>query len=212
MTAGAEPDPDCALCPRLVAYRAANREAMPDGFNAPVPSFGVATAALLVVGLAPGMKGANRSGRPFTGDHAGLLLYAALRRAGFARGTYAARADDGLTLVNCRITNAVRCVPPENTPKTAEITTCNRFLAAVLAEMPRLRVVLCLGTIAHDATLRALGLRRAAHPFRHGACHALPEGRVLVDSYHVSRYNTSTRRLTEPMFHAVMDQVAGLCR
>ncbi len=211
MTAS-EPAPDCPLCPRLVAYRAQNHAANPGWFNRPVPSFGDARARLLVVGLAPGVKGANRTGRPFTGDHAGILLYAALLRAGFATGTYDARPDDGLTLVDCRIANAVRCVPPENAPKPAEIATCNRYLAATLAEMTRLRVALCLGTIAHDAVLRALGVRRAARKFAHGAVHSLPNGLVLADSYHVSRYNTSTRRLTEPMFHAVMEKISLICR
>ena len=209
---GSEPAPDCPLCPRLAAYRAQNRAVNPGWFNAPVPSFGQADARLLVVGLAPGVKGANRTGRPITGDHAGILLYAALLRAGFATGTYDQRPDDGLTLVDCRIANAVRCVPPENAPKPAEISACNAFLAATVAEMPRLRVALCLGTIAHDAVLRALGLRRAAYKFAHGTLHTLPSGLVLADSYHVSRYNTSTRRLTEPMFHAVMNEVGRLCR
>jgi uracil-DNA glycosylase family 4 len=160
-----------------------------------------------VVGLAPGVKGANRTGRPFTGDHAGILLYETLLAHGFATGSYAARPDDGLALNDCRIVNAVRCVPPANRPLPAEMRACNPFLAAAIDQMPGLRAILCLGTIAHDAVLRASGQRLAAFAFRHGALHELPGGLILADSYHVSRYNTSTRRLTPPMFDAV---IAGL--
>jgi uracil-DNA glycosylase family 4 len=197
-----EPGRDCPLCPRLVAFRAANRAEWPDWFNAPVPSFGPADARLLVVGLAPGLKGANRTGRPFTGDYAGELLYQTLIAFGFARGTYAARPDDGLTLIDARIANAVRCVPPENKPVTAEIATCRPFLAATLAGMPRLQAIIVLGRIAHDSTLKALGAPLARHPFVHGAEHAVGS-RAVFDSYHCSRYNTNTGRLTEAMFHAV---------
>jgi uracil-DNA glycosylase family 4 len=202
-----EPPHDCPLCPRLVAYRQANREAQPDWFNGPVPGFGPLSARLLVVGLAPGVKGANRTGRPFTGDHAGILLYETLLAHGFATGSYAARPDDGLALNDCRIVNAVRCVPPANRPLPAEMRACNPFLGAAIDQMPALRAILSLGTIAHDAVLRARGQRLAAFAFRHGALHELPGGLILADSYHVSRYNTSTRRLTPPMFDAV---IAGL--
>lgn len=209
------PDRDCRLCPRLAAFREANRArfaADPEGpwHNAPVPSFGPADAPLLVVGLAPGLRGANRTGRPFTGDWAGDLLYAALLRFGLADGTYGERADDGLVLTHARICNAVRCVPPENRPTPEEIATCNRFLAAELGAMPRLKVVLALGAIAHQAVLRALGLRQSEHRFAHGAMHALPGGLRLADSYHCSRYNTNTGRLTEQMFFSVFEQIIPL--
>lgn len=203
----AEPPLSCALCPRLAAFRDANRAAEPGWFNAPVPSFGGAGARLLVVGLAPGLKGANRTGRPFTGDFAGELLYGTLLEYGFARGTYAARPDDGLALVDCMISNAVRCVPPENKPTPAEASTCNRFLAARIAAQGRLVAIVALGRIAHDATLAALGERKAAHPFGHGAEHNLRPGLTLFDSFHCSRYNTSTRRLTPEMFRAVFARI-----
>ncbi len=206
-SASAEAPLDCALCPRLAAFRAANAIAEPAWFNAPVPSFGNSGARLLVVGLAPGLKGANRTGRPFTGDFAGDLLYSTLLRHGFARGVYAARADDGLTLVDSMIANAVRCVPPENKPTPAEAATCNRFLASRIAAQSRLRAILALGRIAHDATLAALGVRKAAHPFAHGAEHHLTSGVTLFDSFHCSRYNTSTRRLTPEMFDAVLARI-----
>jgi len=197
------PGRDCPLCPRLVAFRKSQRTSHPDWYNAPVPSFGGLGARLLVVGLAPGLKGANRTGRPFTGDYAGDLLYATLAKFGFARGRYDARADDGLALVDCRITNAVRCVPPENKPEPKEITACRAFLAAEIAAMPNLRAVLALGAIAHQAVLAALGERRAAFPFAHAARHPLARGLLLADSYHCSRYNTNTGKLTVPMFEAV---------
>jgi uracil-DNA glycosylase family 4 len=200
---GSQPQRDCPLCPRLAAFRARQRAAFPDWHNAPVPSFGGTDAKLLVVGLAPGLRGANRTGRPFTGDHAGRLLYGTLRKFGFARGDYDERADDGLVLVDCRITNAVRCVPPENKPESAEIATCNRFLAAERRALERLRAVLALGAVAHQAVLEALGHRRAAFPFAHGALHELREGLLLADSYHCSRLNTSTGKLTPEMFEAV---------
>jgi uracil-DNA glycosylase family 4 len=198
----AAPARDCALCPRLVAFRSANRGAEPGWFNGPVPSFGRLDARLLVVGLAPGLKGANRTGRPFTGDYAGDLLYDTLLRFGFASGSYAQRADDGLTLIDCRITNAVRCVPPENKPTGAEAAACRPFLKDEIAAMPNLRCVLALGAVAHTATLAALGQRASAFRFAHGAMHAIPGGPMLADSYHCSRYNTNTGRLTEAMFHA----------
>jgi uracil-DNA glycosylase family 4 len=197
-----EPGRDCARCQRLAEFRAANHAAWPEWFNAPVPSFGPADARLLVVGLAPGLKGANRTGRPFTGDYAGELLYGTLIAFGFARGRYEARPDDGLTLVNARIANAVRCVPPENKPVPAEIAACRPFLSATLAAMPRLKAIIVLGRIAHDSTLKALGAPLARHPFAHGAAHDIG-GRAVFDSYHCSRYNTNTGRLTEAMFHAV---------
>ncbi len=190
-----------------MAYRTANRLDHPDWFNAPVPSFGSPDARFLVVGMAPGVRGANRTGRPFTGDHAGILLYQTLLRFGFAQGDYRADPADGLTLHDCRIVNAVRCVPPANLPTPEEVRTCNRFLAAELAAMPRLRVVLVLGLLAHAAALRTMGVPVSWMKFRHGAFHELPDGRWLADSYHVSRYNTNTGRLTEAMFEAVVREV-----
>ncbi len=211
MTNGAlDPAGDCTLCPRLASYRGDNRAASPDWFNAPVPAFGPLSARLLVVGLAPGLRGANRTGRPFTGDYAGDLLYATLARFGFARGSYGQSADDGLALSDCRITNAVRCVPPENKPVGAEITACRPFLEREIAAMSRLAVIVALGTVAHGATLAALGQRKSAWRFAHGAQHALPNGIVLADSYHCSRYNTNTGRLSEEMFHAVFEAARGL--
>jgi uracil-DNA glycosylase family 4 len=202
---GGHPTTDCPLCPRLAEYRHANRSAHPDWFNAPVPSFGSLDARLLIVGLAPGVRGANRTGRPFTGDYAGQLLYRTLLRFGLAQGHYLASPDDGLALMDCRVTNAVRCVPPANLPTPTEIGTCNRYLAAEIATMPRLRGVLALGGTAHNAVLRVHGVRPARVPFKHGAIHDLPEGRVLADSYHVSRLNTNTGRLTEAMFLGVVE-------
>lgn len=198
------PAPDCPLCPRLCEYRQANRAAHPDWFNGPVPSFGSLDARLLIVGLAPGVRGANRTGRPFTGDFAGELLYRTLLHFGLAHGDYRADPQDGLTLVNCRVTNAVRCVPPANLPTPLETANCNQFLAAEIAAMPDLRAVLALGGTAHNAVLRANGLRPARIAFKHGWQHALPGERVLADSYHVSRLNTNTGRLTEAMFHDVV--------
>jgi uracil-DNA glycosylase family 4 len=206
----AEALPDCALCPRLAAFRANNRCNEPTWHNAPVPSFGqenAGQARLLIVGLAPGLRGANRTGRPFTGDHAGVLLYETLIAHGFARGRYDAKPDDGLTLVDCMITNAVRCVPPENKPTPAEIAKCRPFLAERLAAMPRLAAVVVLGRIAHDTTLAALGARRAAFPFLHGVQHAVREGLALFDSFHCSRYNTNTGKLTPEMFRGVFAAV-----
>lgn len=200
----AGPAHDCALCPRLAVYRAANARAEPGWFNGPVPSFGPTDARLLVVGMAPGVKGANRTGRPFTGDHAGQLLYSTLLRFGHARGEYGASADDGLVLVGTRITNAVRCVPPANLPEPAEVTTCNPYLRGELQALPSLRAVLALGVLAHAAVLKACGIPPSRIRFRHGAMHELPDGLILANSYHVSRYNTNTGRLTTEMFESVM--------
>ena len=208
MTA-AVPERDCALCPRLVAFRMAQREAHPDWFNAPVPSFGDDQPTLLIVGLAPGLRGANRTGRPFTGDFAGDLLYRTLLKAGFAVGNYRADPQDGLQLVGARIVNAVRCVPPQNRPEPAEIAACGRFLAAELAYLPDVKAILALGSIAHNAVLAAKGLRRTPYPFAHGALHDLPGGALLADSYHCSRLNTNTGRLTEAMFESVIGDLAG---
>ena len=202
----AEPGRDCPLCPRLAEFRAQTRKKEPGWFNAPVASFGDANARLLIVGLAPGMQGANRTGRPFTGDYAGDLLYATLLEYGFATGSYQARPDDGLQLVDCRISNAVRCVPPQNKPLPAEINTCRPFLAATIDAMPRLRAIVALGRVAHDTMLKILKLRSAAAPFAHGAVHQA--GRLqLYDSYHCSRYNTNTGVLTPEMFHSVFARV-----
>ena len=200
------PGRDCPLCPRLVEFRNAARRREPTWFNSPVPSFGDADARLLIVGLAPGMQGANRTGRPFTGDYAGDLLYATLLRYGFAEGSYAARPDDGLRLVDCRISNAVRCVPPQNKPLPAEINTCRSFLAATIAAMPRLRAIVALGRVAHDTLLKVLALRAAMAPFAHGAVHQAGALK-LYDSYHCSRYNTNTGVLTEDMFRSVFARV-----
>jgi uracil-DNA glycosylase family 4 len=204
--ASAEPGRDCPLCPRLAAFRAQARVKEPDWHNAPVASFGNANAQLLIVGLAPGLQGANRTGRPFTGDYAGDLLYATLLEYGFAKGVYQARPDDGLKLVDCRISNAVRCVPPQNKPLPAEINICRQFLVATIATMPKLRAIVALGRIAHESTLKALGLRSAAAPFGHGAVHGAGAVR-LYDSYHCSRYNTNTRVLTPEMFRNVFATV-----
>lgn len=198
-----EPAPDCLRCPRLVDFRHVNQRRYPAYHNAPVPAFGEEAAHLLIVGLAPGLHGANRTGRPFTGDHAGILLYQSLHAHGFANQPVSLAREDGLQLKGCRITNAVRCVPPQNKPEIAEVRRCNPFLATELAALPKGAAILALGQIAHAAVLKALGLKPARHPFAHGARHPLPEGRVLFDSYHCSRYNTQTGRLTPAMFHAV---------
>lgn len=201
------PAPDCTLCPRLASFRAEACTRFPGWHNAPVAAFGDTDAEVLIVGLAPGLKGANRTGRPFTGDHAGELLYQTLIKLGLAAGDYGRSADDGLRLKRCRITNAVRCVPPANRPTPAEVRTCNRFLAAEIAALPRLHTLVALGTVAHGACLAALGLPAAAARFTHGAEHRLPDGRRLIDSYHCSRQNTNTGRLTTAMFEAVLAQV-----
>lgn len=207
MSEATEPGRDCPLCPRLAAFRDDWRRKEPGWHNAPVATFGDADARLLIVGLAPGLRGANRTGRPFTGDFAGDLLYRTMLDFGFAFGSYGASPDDGLVLVDAAIANAVRCVPPENKPTTAEIATCRRFLAATIATMPRLAAILALGRIAHDSTVAALGLKRSTAPFAHGAVHEVRPGFVLHDSYHCSRYNTNTGRLTEGMFRSVFEDI-----
>jgi uracil-DNA glycosylase len=211
--ASVSPTPNCDLCPRLEAFRISNRAHYPTFHNAPVPSFGPIEARLLIVGLAPGLKGANQTGRPFTGDYAGDLLYRTLSDYGFSVGTYARDPNDGLALVDCRIVNAVRCVPPENKPIGSEIATCRKFLAAEIAAMSNLKVIVVLGGVAHRSVISALGARQAVYPFVHGKRYLLPtssrpSGRVtLTDSYHCSRYNTNTGRLTEPMFREVFAAV-----
>ncbi len=197
---------DCPLCPRLFDFRTANAKAHPDWFNAPVPSFGDTSGRLLIVGLAPGLQGANKTGRPFTGDYAGDLLYSTLEKYGFSVGKYQARPDDGVKLKDAIISNAVRCVPPENKPTGAEIVSCRQFLISRLTQLPNLKVIVALGRIAHDSTVRALGAKPASAVFGHAKRYALtgPHGPVtLHDSYHCSRYNTNTGRLTEEMFHTV---------
>lgn len=210
MTTAVQPGHDCLLCPRLAQFRDANRQAYPDFFNGPVPPWGDTDPALLIVGLAPGLKGANRTGRPFTGDYAGDLLYSTLIRYGFAKGVFRADPNDGLQLVRCRITNAVKCVPPENKPTPAETKTCRtNFLISEIAALKNLKGILALGQIAHIAVLDTLKVKRAAAPFGHGSEHKLPGGVTLFSSYHCSRYNTNTGRLTEAMFHAVFDRIAA---
>lgn len=206
----AGPARDCPLCPRLARFREANRVQFPAYHNAPVPSFGTKDARLLVVGLAPGLHGANQTGRPFTGDYAGDLLYDTLLKFGFAKGTYCRDPEDGLRLVDCVVTNAVRCLPPENKPVGAEFNACRPYLVNTIDAMPRLQVIVALGTGAHGSTLAALGLRKAAYKFGHGAMHGLDDGLTLADSYHCSRYNTNTGRLTEAMFHDVFRSVRAL--
>lgn len=206
------PDLSCALCPRLAAFRDETKAAHPDWHNAPVPSFGPGDARLLIVGLAPGLRGANRTGRPFTGDYAGDLLYPTLLRFGFASGTFGASPDDGLELIDCRITNAVRCVPPANKPVGSEINSCRSFLLDELTGLGKSAMrtpdlVLTLGGIAHGSTLRALGLKAKAFPFTHGAIYPLPDGGSLASSYHCSRYNVNTGRLTPSMFDAVFSRI-----
>ena len=206
VAAPTRPDSNCQLCARLADFRAEARARHPDWFNSPVESFGDPNARLLIVGLAPGMQGANRTGRPFTGDYAGDLLYATLLEYGFASGVYQARPDDGFTLVDSRISNAVRCVPPQNKPLPVEINTCRQFLSATIAAMPNVRAIVLLGRIAHESTLRALGIRLAAAPFVHGAVHSAGKYK-LYDSYHCSRYNTNTGVLTTDMFRKVFATV-----
>ncbi|GAB3456991.1 uracil-DNA glycosylase [Insolitispirillum peregrinum] len=204
------PEATCQLCPRLVEFRNDNQRQWPDWHNAPVPSFGSLDASLLVVGLAPGLRGANCTGRPFTGDYAGDLLYPSLKAFGLASGDYQRRPDDGFVLKNTRITNAVRCVPPENKPTPAEQNTCRPFLIDELQAMPNLRVILALGLIAHNAVLSTMKERKVSFPFAHGAQHRLGCGIVLADSYHCSRYNVNTGRLTEEMFHQVLRNISPL--
>ena len=211
----APPAADCSLCPRLVAFREANAAQFPQFFNGAVPPFGELDAQMLVVGLAPGLKGANASGRPFTGDFAGDVLYKALGMHGFASGNYdpsqlMQKKDDGFTLKNVRITNAVRCVPPENKPTPAEEKTCNPFLIKEIAAMPNLKLVLSLGLTSHNAVLKTFKLKAKDYKFAHGAMHGLPNGLTLLDSYHTSRYNVSTGRLTQAMFDAIVAQARGL--
>ena len=201
-----EPDRNCQLCPRLASFRAATRAREAEWFNSPVPSFGDPNGRLMIIGLAPGLQGANRTGRPFTGDYAGDLLYATLIEYGFAQGIYQAKPDDGLTLVDCLISNAVRCVPPQNKPLPAEINTCRPFLLSTIEAMPRLRSIVTLGRVAHESAAKALGLRGSAAPFAHGAIHQA--GRLKIyDSYHCSRYNTNTGVLTPKMFRQVFAKV-----
>ncbi len=204
-----EPPRDCPLCPRLVAFRDKNRAAHPDWFNGAVPSFGKDDASLLIVGLAPGLKGANRTGRPFLGDYAGELLYRTLLKSGLAKGEHDPSRPEALKLVDCMISNAVRCVPPANKPEPREVANCRPFLEARIASLPNLRVILALGRIAHDATLDALGLKRRDYAFAHAARHDLPNELTLFDSYHCSRQNTNTGRLTPAMFEAVLREIAA---
>ncbi len=198
----------CKQCSRLAAFLAQVREDHPDYHARPVLPFGVASPKLLIVGLAPGMHGANRTGRPFTGDHAGILLYKTLHKHGLASQAEGASVDDGLKLKSCRITNAVKCLPPENKPLPVEIKQCNGYLRAEIAALPKSAALFALGNVSHQAILRALDLKVKNYPFKHGACHALPGGQVLFDSYHCSRYNTNTRRLTPEMFDAVVASIA----
>jgi uracil-DNA glycosylase len=197
----------CRDCPRLSRFLVQVRRDHPGYHARPVAPFGDSATRLLIVGLAPGMHGANRTGRPFTGDYAGILLYQTLHRFGFASAAESTRADDGLTLTGCRITNAVKCLPPQNKPEPGEIRQCNRYLKTELAALRKGAIVLALGTIAHQAVLLALALRKSRFPFSHGACHPLPDGGTLYDSYHCSRYNTQTRRLTPAMFEAVFADI-----
>ena len=202
-----EPRPDCALCPRLAEFLCEQRLKYPPWHNAPVQSFGTSDARVLIVGLAPGLKGANRTGRPFTGDFAGDLLYATLLEYGFAGGVFEARPDDTLTLIDCMITNAVRCVPPQNKPTPDEIKTCRRFLNGRMQSLPNLAAIVALGRIAHASVVSALGLKQKDAPFGHGATHSVKPGVTLFDSYHCSRYNTNTGVLTADMFRAVFANV-----
>jgi len=202
--------PDCTLCPRLVSFLKTTKHEQPDYHCKPVAPFGSSQPALLIVGLAPGMHGANRTGRPFTGDHAGILLYQSLHALGLASAPTSVDRSDGLQLINARITNAVKCLPPDNKPLPKEIDTCNRYLAAELAELTSVKAILVLGVVAHEAVLKAVGEKRSAAKFGHGNEYVLPDGRHLVDSYHCSRYNTQTRRLTPEMFRTVLQRAVTL--
>ena len=205
-----EPPRDCPLCPRLVAFRHACQAEYPDWWNAPVPAFGDPAAWLGIIGLAPGKHGANRTGRPFTGDFAGDLLFATLAKFGLTTGTYEARPDDGFALKGAIILNSVKCLPPQNKPLPEEIATCRQFLARQMGELPNLKVLIALGRIAHDTTLKHFGLPAKPYPFAHNAAHRLPNGLTLIDSYHCSRYNQNTGRLTAAMFEAVFERAASL--
>lgn len=200
------PSKDCALCPRLKAYREQNKIKYPDKFNAPVPSFGPLDASFLITGLAPGLKGANFTGRPFTGDYAGDLLYQSLIKYGFASGEYRACLNDGLVLNNCRISNSVKCVPPANKPTREEKETCRRFFESEINEMKNLKVILALGKIAHDSVLKVFNLTLSQNSFGHGNEHQIDKNISLIDSYHCSRYNTQTGRLTYEMFEEVISR------
>lgn len=204
------PEKDCKLCPRLCNFRKQNKLQYSDYFNAPVPSFGNLDAEFLVVGLAPGLKGANKSGRPFTGDYAGIILYHSLQKYGFAKGEYKEHTDDGFELVGCRITNAVRCVPPENKPELLEIKQCNNFLKEEIAAMKNLRVILSLGLISHNAVLKALGIKAGNTKFIHGKSHKLTDKITLLNSYHSSRYNINTGRLTQKMFDEIIEKITSI--
>jgi uracil-DNA glycosylase family 4 len=203
---------ECRACPRLAQHLAEVRSVHSDYHARPVPPFGDERPRLLIVGLAPGMHGANRTGRPFTGDYAGILLYETLHRFGYGSRATAVAADDGLQLTRCRITNAVKCLPPQNKPEPAEVRRCNAHLKSELEALPDDAVILALGAIAHQAVLMAYGLRRGDYAFAHGAQHALPSGRILFDSYHCSRYNTQTKRLTAEMFREVFEAIATQVR
>lgn len=203
---------DCTLCPRLAKFLEATRKKHPDYYALPVPPFGDPKAGLVVVGLAPGMNGANRTGRPFTGDYAGVLLYATLYKFGFSNQPEGVSLDDGLKLTGCRINNSVKCVPPANKPLPEEIRSCNRYLAADLTKTSEGTVILALGRVAHEATLRSFGLKLKGFAFKHAAEHELPGGRILLDSYHCSRYNTQTKRLTPAMFESVVGRARQLLK
>jgi uracil-DNA glycosylase family 4 len=205
-------DADCRRCPRLAHFLDQVKAESPDYFCKPVPQFGDPQARFLIVGLAPGMHGANASGRPFTGDWCGPLLYGSLHRYGFASKPVSLHRDDGLELIDCRISNAVKCLPPQNKPELAEIRNCNAFLRAEFAASPELCVILALGTVAHQAVLEAHGLKVKDYKFVHHAHYVLPSGVTLVDSYHVSRYNTNTGRLTEAMFLAVLADIRAMLK
>ena len=206
----AEAPKDCALCPRLAEFREEVRAEFPDWWNAPVPAFGDPDASLAIIGLAPGKHGAHRTGRPFTGDYAGDLLYATLAKFGLSQGTYDSRADDGMELRNAVILNAVKCLPPQNKPTPAEIKSCQSFLTDALDALPQVRVFIALGSIAHQSLVRMMGGKQAAYKFGHMAEHVLPDGRILIDSYHCSRYNTNTKRLTPEMFEAVFARAGSI--
>jgi uracil-DNA glycosylase len=210
MTLQPEPAKNCALCPRLATFRQENSVRYPTMFNAPVPGWGDPNAWLLVAGLAPGLHGANRTGRPFTGDYAGDLLYATLLKFGLAEGVYAKKINDGLQLNGTFIANAVRCVPPENKPTPEEIKTCRPFFSDQLKSLPRVKIIIALGTIAHQSTIKALNGKLPKHSFGHNAVHHMHSGHIVIDSYHCSRYNTSTKRLTPEMFEAVFENALNL--